>query len=462
MQMMRAAAALLLVALASSHADAAPEPEWVVTLANGDVLHCDLKAIEGGRLVVSWAVAPDEPLRLDLKAVADVVRGGVDQDATEPPTNLDVLRLLDDSILYGRATSIAPTGVEFEVPPVGRLLVPAGDILDLRRGRVETQIPDAKDGEFALAMRSGVALTGKLRTDDRGRLVLEGNGLTATIESESLAAIVFPRAEPREENAETQPAAGVEVKLRNGSVIGGRDPAFEGAILRLRSGGVDARVPTADIVAISFREYGLPAGRAGLRTILAWGRWSDAAEEFQRTIEIVKAETLLRWRVVENTTDRYDDAFRRELFAARTLLIPEMEKLQAAPTDAAAMKPLLEAFLRSGGNVVVCGAQGTHLQWLADAGLVELEGAGQVDGAEITLTPKGAAVGKGIKSFQAMNATNAYVVRSADAVTLAETGGKAVAVGRRVGRGWVIVIGFDYYTTNEGSSKLLGNAVQLR
>jgi len=455
---MRAATLLLLVALV----EAAPEPEWIVTLANGDVLRGSLKAIEGGRLVVSWAVAPDEPLRLDLKAVSDVVRAGEGEGATQPPENVDILRLLDDSVLYGRAASVAPTGVEFDVPQVGRLSIPASDIVDLRRGQAEIQVPEAGDGEFAVAMRSGVGLTGKLVADDRGRLVLEGKGLTATIEYESLAALVFPRPAPGEEVQEAQPVAGVEVKLRNGSVIGGRDPSLEGGILRLRAGGIEARLPTADIAAISFREYGLPAGRAGLRVILAWGRWSDALEEFQRTIEIVKGQTAPRWKVVENATERYDEAFRRQLFAARTLLIPEMEKLPTPPTDAAAMKPLLEAFLRSGGNVVVCGAQGPHLQWLAEAGLVELDGAGPVDGAEVSFTTKGAAIGKDIKSFAAMNATNTYVVRSADAIVLAESGGKAVVVGRRVGRGWVIVVGFDYYSTNEGASKVLGKAVQLR
>jgi hypothetical protein len=35
-------------------------------------------------------------------------------------------------------------------------------------------------------------------------------------------------------------------------------------------------------------------------------------------------------------------------------------------------------------------------------------------------------------------------------------------VARRVGRGLVIVVGADYYMTNEGASKLLGNVVQLR
>lgn len=458
---MRHAAVLLLVALALPRADAAPAFDWTLTLENGDVLHCSLEGIEGGRLVVVWAVSPDEPLKLDLKAVAHLVRAGEEDKEVGPQENQDVLRLRDDSVLYGRAVAIAPTGVEFEVPQVGRLAIPALNIIDLSRGRQEIQLPEPKEGQFTVVMRSGTALSGKLVADDRGRLVLGSDGLTAAIDYDSLAVLVFPRPPPREED-DPPPVPGVEVRLRNGSVIGGREPALADGVLRFKAGGVDAAVPTADLATISFREYGLPLGRNGLRTVLAWGRWSDADEEFRRSVDAVQAQTGGRWKIRESKADKYDDAFRHDLFAARTLLIPEMEKLPPGSADAAEMKPLLDAFLRSGGNVVVCGAQGPHLQWLHDAGLVDLEGSGQVDGAEVTLTAKGAMIGKGITGFPALNATNAYVVRSTDAVVLAEAGGKAVVVGRRVGRGWVIVIGSDYYMSNEGMGKLLGNAVQVR
>jgi hypothetical protein len=125
------------------------------------------------------------------------------------------------------------------------------------------------------------------------------------------------------------------------------------------------------------------------------------------------------------------------------------------------MRPLLEAFLRSGGNVVVCGAQGAHLDWLRRAGLIDLEQVGTVDGQRIQFTREGGALGRGIAPFLAMNATTAYA--GAGATVLAETEGKAaVAIGRRVGRGWVICIGLDYYSTNDGASQMLANAIQLR
>jgi hypothetical protein len=455
---MRVVAALLLGAMA---AHAGGDSDWLLTLTNGDTLHCRLHAIEGNRLVVHWAVAPDEPLKLDLKAVASLSRGGEEAATVEPPENADILRLNDESVLFGRAVAISPLGVEFEVPQVGRLMVPAEQIIDLNRGRQDVQIPDAKDEEFAVVLRSGVSLAGKLAADDRGRLVLEGQGLTATIEYESLAVLAFPRPTPKTEEAEAAPVAGVEVKLRNGSVIGGRDPSLAEGTLGLRVGGADARVALTDITAIAFRDYGAPLGRSALRRILAWGRWGDPGEEFRRTVDIVKAETGTRWKIVESTTERFDDAFRRELSLARTLLIPEMENLKGPSPDAAEIKPLLETFLRSGGNVVVCGAQGPHLQWLRDAGLADLDGVGQVDGTEVTFTPKGAAAAKGIKTYQAVNATSAYAIKG-DAYSLAESGGKPVVVARRVGRGLVIVVGADYYMTNEGASKLLGNVVQLR
>jgi hypothetical protein len=459
---MRQLALLLAVALGSSGVAAAPPFDWTLTLENGDFLHCSLLAIEGGRLVVRWAVSPEEPLRLDLKAVSNLVREGDEKEwVSDPPAGVDVLRLIDDSVLCGRAVSITPAHVDFEVPQVGRLTIPASFILDLSRVRHEVLLPEVNGEQFAVAMRNGTALSGKLVTDEGGRLVLKSDGLTATIDYESLALLVFPRV-ARAEEEETAPVAGLEVRLKNGSVIGGRDPSLADGTLRFRTGGVDAAVALSEVATISFRDYGPTVGRSGLRSVLVWGRWSDVGEEFKKTVEVVRAQTKGKWKITESMADRYDDAFRRELFAARVLLIPEMEKLPQATGDAAEMRPLLHAFLRAGGNVVVCGAQGAHLQWLRDAGLVDLDGVGTVDGAEVTLSPKGAMIGKGVTTFQAMNAANAYVIRSGDAVALAAAGGRALVVGRRVGRGFVIVVGFDYYQTNEGANTLLGNAVQLR
>ncbi|MCK6460220.1 MAG: hypothetical protein L6Q95_10050 [Planctomycetes bacterium] len=459
---MRPAAALLLVALALSRADAAPSYDWVLTLENGDVLHVSPVAIEGTRLVVRWEVSPDEPLRLELKAVSFLSRATEDGQGMAPLPDQDMLRLHDDSVLYGRATSIRPEAIEIDVPQVGRLTVPAENILDLTRGGRQVQPPDTRDGEFSVTMKSGVTIAGRMLADDGGRMAIEGNGIAARIDPDQLAVLVFPRPAPREESGEP-PAAGIEIKLRNGSVVAGREPSLAEGTLRFKAGGVDAAVPVADVASISFREYGATPGRAGLRTVLAWGRWSDPDEEFRRTIDALKSLGESRWDIQESMADRYDDAFRRKLFTARVLLVPEMERMPPAPTDGAEMRPVVEAFLRSGGNVVVCGAsQPPHFQWLRDAGLIDLESAGQVDGVEVTFTAKGASAGKGITAYQAVNATHAYAIRSRDAISLAEANGKPVVVGRRIGRGWVIVVGPDYFMTNEGASKLLGNLVGLR
>jgi hypothetical protein len=456
---MRFAAALLLVAVALPGADA--DDDWVLTLENGDVLHVSLRAIEDGKIVVRWQVTPDDDLKLAIPSISCLARPGADDEPPEAAPDQDMLRLRDDAILYGRAIAIGPVGVDFDVPQVGRLRFPAADIVDLTRGPPPSQIPEAKEGEFAVVTTRGVALTGKIVKQEEGRIVFEGGGVTAAVDCDAIAMLAFPRP-ALIEGSDEPPSLGIELKLRNGSLLAGREPAIADGNVRFRVGGVQASVPLAQVMSVSFRESGTPVGRANLRSVLAWGRWSDPLEEFRRTVDAVKSELGSSWTVAENMTSRYDEAFRHELFGARVLLIPEMERLPPTPTDAPEMKPLLEAFVRSGGNVIVCGAQGPHLAWLRDAGLIELEGAGQVDGAEVTFTTHGSVAGKGIRTFPAMNATNSYLVRSPDAVTLAEANGKAVVVGRRVGRGWVLVVGSDYYMSNKGATKLLGNLVKLR
>jgi hypothetical protein len=459
---MRPAAALLLVALAlPSRAADEPAFDWVLTLENGDILHVGLIAIDGNRLVVRWQVSPDEPLRLDLQAISYLARDAEDGQGITVPEDQDMLRLADDSILYGRAKSIRPEGVVFDVPQVGQLSIPAENILDLTRGGKPVEPPRTKDGEFGIAMRSGVALAGALLVGDDGRIRVEGGGVTATVDWDAVAAIAFPRPTPRGAEDESL-ALGVEVKLRNGSVVAGREPVLGDGTLGFKAGGIEASVALTEVASISFREYGVAPGRASLRTVLAWGRWSDPGEEFRRTIDALKSQDD-RWNIRESMADRYDDAFRREVCAARVLLIPEMERLPATGTDGKEIRPILETFLRSGGNVVICGAQSAqHFEWLRDAGLIEIEAAGQVDGHEVTFTPKGAAEVQGVAAFRAVNATHAYAIRSRDAVSFAEAAGKTVVAGRRVGRGWVIVLGPDFFMSNDGASKMLAKLIALR
>jgi len=206
-------------------------------------------------------------------------------------------------------------------------------------------------------------------------------------------------------------------------------------------------------------------GRMGMRSVLVWTRYADKDDELKKTLAIVTGQ-LRGWRIEENDGDSFDKDFRRALYRSRTLLIPEMEKWNVADGAALAVefRSVVTPYLRGGGNVVLCGLQNKQVEWLRQTGLMELEPAGTLDNQNVAFTTEGAALARGLPvSWRAVNATWGYTLRPGSGVeSLAAVGTKTVVAGRRVGRGWFIVLGMDYYQTHETASQVLAAAIQLR
>jgi len=66
--------------------------------------------------------------------------------------------------------------------------------------------------------------------------------------------------------------------------------------------------------------------------------------------------------------------------------------------------------------------------------------------------------------FRGVNATTAYRVGPGlDAEVLAAAGDdRAVVVARRVGRGWVLLLGMDFYDRRVAHDRVLANAARFR
>jgi hypothetical protein len=452
---------LLCAALARGQEE---EYGWLLTFQNGDSLHCRLDKLEGRRLTVLWAIAPAEPVSFDLDAVSDIRRAYPSEEL--PEEGRERLRLKDGSVLFGRVARFAPEAVEFETERLGRFVVATSEVQEFVRGKIERQLPEQRDEEYVVVTKDGNVLTGRLTQGEGGRLVLKSDTVTASVDHASAAVVLFPRVDGQAAPAADQPVPGVQVRLKDGSVLGGRDPALQGGVLSFRLGsGQDVKVSGDELEQLSFLDYGAMVGRVGLRTILVWTHYADKEDELKKTLDIV-AEQLKGWRVVEDDSETFDTDFRLALARSRTLLIPEMEKWNAVDvaTLGREFAAVVTPFLRSGGNVVICGAQNNHLQWLKEANLLDLQVGSTVDNQAVLFTADGAALGKGLPaSWRALNATWGYVIKPGfQALDLASAGPRSVVVGRRMGRGWLLVLGMDFYLTDATASQVLRAAIQLR
>ena len=125
---------------------------------------------------------------------------------------------------------------------------------------------------------------------------------------------------------------------------------------------------------------------------------------------------------------------------------------------------MADLFLRRGGNVVVLGAQGEVLNFLREAELIDVTQSGGNSSAAVRITPAGRRIARGVgEAFQSVNATHFYRIgKRCKAESWAEYNNGSAVVARRVGRGWVILIGMDYYQRNDGVNQVLANAVLAR
>jgi hypothetical protein len=217
---------------------------------------------------------------------------------------------------------------------------------------------------------------------------------------------------------------------------------------------------------------------SGARDVLVWGPYSDEDEEMQHTVDALK-KGVPENRIVLSKAKRFDSVFAGQLFRARALVIPEMEEfrddhlaerhdggqltlLEDVQTN---LRPLVQTFLRRGGNVVFLSVQSGAQKQLFDAlELYPAEVEGSQNGTAVSFNARGRKVGLGLDGkFITANATYFYRSTAPEVEAWTETeNGRSPVLAKRLGRGWAILLGMDFYESNEGIDRVLLNAVQYR
>jgi hypothetical protein len=311
--------------------------------------------------------------------------------------------------------------------------------------------------------RAGSLLFGTLAPEGSAALVVSGSDVSSRLAVDAVASMLFP--EPQTPAAPyAKGVVVVSVELANGSVLTGTGAELKGSQLSfLLAGKQSVSVPLLSIAGVSFGETG---AFASSRQILLWSAFADLSGGGERdnTRKVLSDGLGSAWKIVELESPELSADFKAKLLASRALVIPEPENFDVdAATAGAELKPVLADYLAKGGTVVILGASGGSLSMYAAAGLVELTEAGSVWGDEYLAWTAAApaAYRKGVDAeFPSLNATYLYSVAGATpATSFAEYEGMSAILLRKVGRGRVVVMGFDYYEIKDGASRALVNAV---
>ena len=458
----RASVTLLAVfVLAGASAPALGGEPCVLLLANEDQLRGEIDRLAEGKLYLRPAVAPETTMVLEVEKVQRVTFERAREERTAP--GAEMLKLWGGALLYGKFLKLTDECLHFDIEGVGLAEIRRDALVELSKTDSKSvRVADGGRQYETVVITQGDVLSGNLAQEPNGLLAISGAAVEARFAYESVASIFFAV-------SDESPPPPMAKQLRatativNGSIVGGSHPRIEeGRLSVTLLGGPPVALPLEQVLEVTFSSAG---GLTAERGILVWGCYGDRKEEFVRTLDALKAHFGARWRVVENFADRFDEEFKQSLFRSRALVIPEMERWNSSRAGklASELKPLADSFLRRGGNVVLLGVTRNQTNFLKEAGLLDVQWTGDISGL-VRFTEAGRRIAEGIgDSFQATNSTQLYSMGgSIKASSLADYGSGSVIIARKVGTGWVILLGMDYYEHNEQTRRLLINAVTYR
>jgi hypothetical protein len=489
-------------------------PDWIMVFANGDRLHCQLRGLVDGKLAFSSRMAPGRTLHIEISKVQSLNRGEANSAGSVPwadtlhlhngsqfrgrfasltekslkfriidgdvasfprtalkllstPAGAPAVRLKDGTTYQGKLLKRGEKMLEFEAHKVGVVKIPLEKVAQLAPPVMPRVPPGTHAKRHLVVTGAGDVLIGELKQGADGALVISGGAVEASCRPSAIRCIRFPLETGRPGGSVKPKGKAVGVLLSSGSTAVGVNPVikdgrFSFTLLR----GGEMSLPLSAVSRLTMTGELPNATSSG--NILVWGRYADRGEEFARTVAALKKH-LKGARIVENFSAQFDAGFKAQLAQARALVIPELEKwnVSMSATLAAQLKPLAVAFLRRGGNIVICGADTSPCAFLRAAGLIDVTKVGSISGSAQTFatTGPGRLIAKGIgTTVTAANATYTYRIGSSisGSCYLTTSTSSCAIVGRKVGSGWVVLMGPDFYETNTGMEKVLANAVNMK
>ncbi len=192
--------------------------------------------------------------------------------------------------------------------------------------------------------------------------------------------------------------------------------------------------------------------------ILAYVQYADYYQEYQNTLRAIQSSFGPNYFVTELWDYTQLDSM---LQGNDILLIPEQEYagLSTMENIGRTWSDTLSDFLNGGGVIVVCDF-GCAYGILTGSGLMSIRGTNYITYRTVYLVDQSDPLAKGVSpSFVAPNGAMSFVTRETNVVV--DDGTYPVVIHKEVGRGHIVLLGFDFYSSNADTEQLLGNSVAL-
>ena len=434
--------------------DATP-PYWTLSLTNKDHLRGQIDTIADAVVRFRPSVAPDTVVPVAVDKIRRLTFSH--KPAGAAPAKGMTLRLRNNSLLYGRLVKLSDKHVRFDVNGIGPIDVPRAQAEELMRIGAAKKTVRARAKQHVVVSCRGDVLTGNVTQEADGVLVVGSSSVEAKLPVSSVSCVLFPSDVSVPAPAGTQAL----VVCADGTTLAGGDVHLKAGRLGLTL--VDARrvhLPVGRVAEIAFMQHGTDV--ASRRGVVVWTRARTRGEPPNTVTAVLSEQLGRRWRVVEHASDRAGPDLERQSQRSRALVIADPVRWggSSRAPRAAELKALANAFLKTGGNVVVLDGSGQGANLLRAAGLLTVGTSGSAGNGTVSFTGPGRALGQGIaQTFRYPGRTRTYQVGGATALAMVHN--RACIVGRRIGRGWLILVGVPCDRHNKNTARLLSNAIRF-
>jgi len=193
--------------------------------------------------------------------------------------------------------------------------------------------------------------------------------------------------------------------------------------------------------------------------ILAYVEYADYTQEYSNTLRAIESTFGPNY----NLTELWDYTQLDSMLVGKdVLLIPEQEfaYLYLMEMVGSTWSSTLSNFIANGGIIVVCDYSGGTYGILTGAGLMSISGANYRSWSLLYLVDPSDPLAMGVSSsFIAPDGTISFVTGEANVVV--NDGTYPVVIHKEIGLGHIVLLGFDFYTYNNDTCKILGNALTL-
>ena len=433
------------------------ESNVVIRFSNDEMMSGKILKLQNDRLNCFLDMSPGKEMNLSLQRIIQLNFKPVKETKFKYRQKI---YLTDGSTLNGEFVKLENDKIIFKESCLS--------ILKLKRSNVSA-IQSLNNGLFpnnsslsSITTKKGDIIYGDISSTPKGRILISSASLEAKILSKDVESMHFVRNVKVDQLNNGNNKLSLLIELVSGSFLNAYNASIKDN--KVTFDGLFENRLSVDLVKVKNIGIMSKNSKKNLKKVMLWGAFADKTDEYQKTKNILKKH-LNSWQIVENFSINLDDDFSRSLQTCRNLVIAEMENYDSEKGLIFAEKFMVHAsrFLKTGGNIIILGARKSDSEFYKKAGLIELHQVQNTKGLKVKFNVNAKHLGHGIGDhFMSLDATHFYDVKDKLSMAMATNEKGAAVVSRRIGNGYVIAIGMDYYESSIQTERLLINAIRLK